>query len=303
VLKLTKPYPNACVYSLDNEYKTASSPRNHGLDKANGTYIGFLDADDWLEPLVYEIALQKIQESKADIAGFHFQQSCADESVQTVPPFTLLDQTKDVIIANREDLNSPEYTHIMGLAVWSKVFRRDFLEKHALRFDDEIPFTEDTLFCIECFDKAKTVCFLPQLIGYNYFIHAGSMVQNTAKPPEEVVRIARGMSKTFKRGLECGMFMSGLIWGHLCFQAAILLTCTDLTMSERKQVRALLSPYLKTEKMSVEYALKSYGVDGKMMATFPKTIIGHPRFSHILVSLMKMLKVDLAAQLKNHDAY
>ena len=303
IIAMTNTYQNVSVHVLKDENKTPSAPRNYGLGKASGDYIGFLDADDWFEPEVFKEALGRIQETDAEIAAFHFRSASAGDDIQTVPPFTLLDQTVDVIVAERENRDSRMFTHIMGLVVWSKVFKRDFLEKHGLRFDNDVPFTEDALFNIECFNKAKRICFLPRLIGYNYFLRGSSITQNINKTPDEVVRIAGGMAKTFERGLTCGLYMTGFIWGCLCFEAALLLASENLTMSERRAVFAILSPYLKTEKMEIDYAQKSYGNDGKTMRKFPKAVIGHPRFTHCFVSLMKALNVDLASKLKSHQQY
>lgn len=45
-----------------------SSARNAALKKATSDYIGFVDADDWIEPNMYELLFRLIKQSDADIA-------------------------------------------------------------------------------------------------------------------------------------------------------------------------------------------------------------------------------------------
>ena len=45
-----------------------SSARNAALKKASADYIGFVDADDWIEPNMYELLFNLIKENDADIA-------------------------------------------------------------------------------------------------------------------------------------------------------------------------------------------------------------------------------------------
>ena len=46
----------------------AASARNAGLDAATGDYIGFVDADDWIDSDMYEIMLSEIIKYGADAA-------------------------------------------------------------------------------------------------------------------------------------------------------------------------------------------------------------------------------------------
>ena len=46
VREITKGYDTIKVYELNNNIRTASSPRNFALEKAHGRYLFFLDSDD-----------------------------------------------------------------------------------------------------------------------------------------------------------------------------------------------------------------------------------------------------------------
>ena len=303
ILAMTCSFPNVSVYVLNDGIKSAATPRNHGLERAKGFYIGFLDQDDWFEVDVFEKALKYIKETEADMVSFQFKSVCADDKVQTVPPNTLLDQTKEIIVMESESWDSSLFMHIMGLSIWSKVYKKEFLQKHSLQFDNEVAFFDDALFNIDCFNKVKRICFLPNLYGYNYFLHSESTVQNLKKTPNEVKHYTTSLVKTFEHGLKGNLYMRGVIWGYLCYIASILLVSKGITVKERKQVYRLLSPYLKSEKMPPEYALKSFGNDGKSMVKFPRAVIKNPFLIHIFVYVMKFLRVDIERKLKEHHKY
>ena len=44
-----------------------SCARNLGLDEAHGEWIAFVDSDDWIEPDMYEVLLEKAEKTGADV--------------------------------------------------------------------------------------------------------------------------------------------------------------------------------------------------------------------------------------------
>ena len=60
--KYAKKDPRIRVLTQENA--GASAARNAGIEAAGGDYIGFVDADDWIEPGMYAALLEGIQGAK-----------------------------------------------------------------------------------------------------------------------------------------------------------------------------------------------------------------------------------------------
>ena len=59
---------DARIHVLHKANGGASDARNVGMSKATGEYIGFVDSDDVIEPMMYEILLREMEGKEADVA-------------------------------------------------------------------------------------------------------------------------------------------------------------------------------------------------------------------------------------------
>ena len=53
---------------IHKEHEGVSAARNAGLDNAKGEYIGFVDGDDCIDPVMYETLLDALKGNESDIA-------------------------------------------------------------------------------------------------------------------------------------------------------------------------------------------------------------------------------------------
>lgn len=74
-------------HKLDNFYYFSkpngglSDARNYGLKKANGDYIGFVDSDDYVSPLFYQVLYEDLVNNDADISTCNFEMTDYKEVV------------------------------------------------------------------------------------------------------------------------------------------------------------------------------------------------------------------------------
>ncbi|MER7563324.1 glycosyltransferase [Streptomyces sp. NPDC097941] len=120
-----------------------SGPRNVGLGKATGRYVFFLDADDRLGPEALERMVAMADRNGTDVVLGRV------EGVNRKPPTSMWGQTLE-----RTDVFSSNIKFTLSA---QKLFRRAFLERHSMRFDESLWTGEDALFTMEAYLRADGV--------------------------------------------------------------------------------------------------------------------------------------------------
>lgn len=145
---------------IHKENEGVSSSRNVGLDIAQGKYIIFIDADDYID----SDYLENFSYSNADIIVANVNiisdspQLCRKEVKSNeiiVLDFKYNNVLKD--FQNKYYLKTP----------WAKAFKKILIDKFKLRFNPKISFGEDTLFNLQFIKSAKIIEFTGKSY-YNY---------------------------------------------------------------------------------------------------------------------------------------
>ncbi|MEV5434765.1 glycosyltransferase family 2 protein [Streptomyces sp. NPDC052682] len=129
-----------------------SGPRNVGLSKAAGRYVFFLDADDRLGPE----ALQRMV-AMADRAGTDVVLGKV-EGVNRTAPKSMWGKTLE-----RTDVFSSNIKFTLSA---QKLFRRELLTRHGMRFDESLFTGEDALFTMEAYLRANGVSVISDYTCY-----------------------------------------------------------------------------------------------------------------------------------------
>ncbi len=132
-----------------------SSARNLGIEKATGTYISFVDPDDWIEPDMYAVIKEQFDRTDADVVfcGYweDYPQSLNLSSILHMPD-------KQGGVNGQAAL----YQCLIGMgygyftSVWNKVFKADFIKKSQIFFEN-FAIGEDEVWLAKILPKAKNV--------------------------------------------------------------------------------------------------------------------------------------------------
>jgi glycosyltransferase involved in cell wall biosynthesis len=133
-------------------------PRNLGLGLARGEYVFFADNDDRVAPDGLERLLATAREDDADIVvgkvvghGKHVAREAFTRNLHGV--------------RFRRDVS------LLGLLTPHKLFRRDFLEEHGLRYPEGRRRLEDHLFVVAALLRARRISRIADHVVYHWIAH------------------------------------------------------------------------------------------------------------------------------------
>ncbi|MGI5375367.1 glycosyltransferase family 2 protein [Streptomyces sp. CA-251387] len=129
-----------------------SGPRNVGLGKATGRYVFFLDADDRLGPEALERMVAMADKNGTDVVLGRV------EGVNRTAPKSMWGKTLD-----RTDVFSSNIKFTLSA---QKLFRRELLTRHDMRFDESLWTGEDALFTMEAYLRADGVSVVADYTCY-----------------------------------------------------------------------------------------------------------------------------------------
>lgn len=142
-----------------------SAARNAGLDAARGDLISFIDADDTLDPDMYEFLVGLMEEHQADIAHCAYRHIVGEE-------VRLVHDTKQLHPQSHDEaLQCLVGSRLFVGSLWNKLYRREILAR--IRFDETIKINEDILYNYYAFQNARRSVFA-DVAKYNYIAHKTS---------------------------------------------------------------------------------------------------------------------------------
>ncbi|NJJ40684.1 glycosyltransferase family 2 protein [Paenibacillus apii] len=167
--------PRIRLINQDNQ--GVSIARNAGLQAARGQYIGFADADDTVEPDMFEVLYASAVQWGCDAVISDFESRSG--SRRLVTRFPLLRSIK----LDREYIRGqllPEFIKSDALnSVWNKLYKTEVVTKNGVEFPAKVALGEDGAFNLLFFCGAESAVYI-DYCGYRYQETAGSATRNIA---------------------------------------------------------------------------------------------------------------------------
>ena len=156
------------IIVVHQKNKGVSGARNTGLQYATGEYVLFVDSDDRLYPDAVRILLQDTRENNADIAWATQKQPDKKDVSYKEGTMRIYRGSESCLLALTGVYNTE--------AVWSKLFRREFID--GLFFEEGKNINEDGFFMFQCYLK-KPLLVQHDVAVYQYNTRPGSASRDT----------------------------------------------------------------------------------------------------------------------------
>lgn len=171
-LAICREYENADrrFRVIDKENTGVSDSRNRAIREARGTYLQFLDSDDWLTPDATESFVDAAKKYDADlvIADFYRVEKAVFTEKQHIRERGLLTRTMFA-----EYMMQDPADFYYGV-LWNKLYRRGIIEEQKLQMEAELQWSEDFLFNLNFIRHAERFTAIQTPIYY-YMKRKGSL--------------------------------------------------------------------------------------------------------------------------------
>lgn len=167
-----------------------SSARNAGVEKARGTYIWWVDSDDWIEQDALTVLHLATYKKFPDVVKFNFfRMGEQKKQIMCQVPSGLYEDE-----ASLERLINKGFYHPgkFSLSAWGHIYKNSFLKENKLSFVSErVIGSEDYLFNLSVLVAARHIEVIEEPL-YNYRLRPGSLTQGYRKDlPEKYTELYR----------------------------------------------------------------------------------------------------------------
>ena len=162
------------VRVIHKENTGVSDTRNLGIAQARGTYLQFLDSDDWITPDATKLLVRTAEAHSCDLVISDFYRVVGERVSRKGDIDEDRTLTREEYAAHMMEQPADFYYGVL----WNKLYRRDIVADHGLRMDPDISWCEDFLFNLEYIRHAERFYAL-QVPIYYYVKTKGSLASQS----------------------------------------------------------------------------------------------------------------------------
>jgi glycosyltransferase involved in cell wall biosynthesis len=159
------------ILFIDSTNEGVSAARNKGIAQASGKYLGFVDADDYLDERMYQQLFEITEGQQAPMA------ICNAIQVANKQPFRKRLQLKNdcFFVSDKKKVMLDFLSFKYDSANWNKIYLSDIIRKNNLKFHKQLSIWEDLLFNLQFVIYTNKIVVLEEGLYY-YRIHPTSVI-------------------------------------------------------------------------------------------------------------------------------
>lgn len=195
---------------IKNQHFNAGVSRNTGIDLAQGKYLYFLDADDFIDKSLITKMANVADETESDIVvcRSHYYDDVTKESSPI--DFSMINVPTGIVLSG-DKLPQQPFQSFVGWP-WDKLFRKSFVEEKALRFQS-LRSSNDALFVFLALCEARCmICLSDDLVSHRTN-NKGSLEHTRSKSWNNAIAAMKALKdEIISRGLKPRVWTSYANW-------------------------------------------------------------------------------------------
>lgn len=233
---------------FDLKRSGVSVARNVGLNHANGRYVSFIDADDWVDADMMEYLLNRIESTNADIATCEFMKEYPNGK-RNIQGSRNTYEIRDMRII--DEIN---YGGEFSPFLFNKLFRREFIGD--VRFESGVTIGEDYRFIMELMLRKPLIARGGEC-KYHYVQRPDSVSYVGFSNYENVCKNRKNYKETYEL-IKTGtpQLKDGALAYYVLQEMAVVISMvkankmdSNVIKDVQKEVRKYLKQYLKNQKV------------------------------------------------------
>lgn len=182
---------DARIHVLEKENEGVSKARNYGLQFAKGSYIQFVDSDDYIEATMCEKLMQCVDNTGAKLVLCGYHHLFLERDIIKVPK-----QASDTFVKHPQiflELYEAGYLNMP----WNKLYKKDCIQKG---FDESLSLGEDLLFNLSYMEGMDVLGIVKEPLYY--YVQQKGQDTLSSKKREDKYEIAVKICESVKQSYE-----------------------------------------------------------------------------------------------------
>lgn len=219
-------YPNDILLVESPQNGRQGQARNIGLSYASCDWIGFIDSDDWIENIYFEILHRVAISHSYDVVCCDHIRDASDDlsycNTQTVDEILQLNNIQNAIdISNTDARKKLIINPVTKYSAWAKIIKKSVLIENNIYFPENLTY-EDIFWGSLLTLYIKNACLL-NIKLYHYYVNtASTILTNNSFHHFDHITVnvllwnewkTRGLYSSYKQELEMESIYSGYLAG------------------------------------------------------------------------------------------